>query len=302
MRSKLHPGFSTVFPYVLRAASCAILGCEYTSETSVPTSSNAFNAPSITSSTLMSSASFIRLFRSLSGVSLMMQSSITLPVVRLLMILRRTSIIGGPPFVVVTSRRDLGNVLANTPEPMCLHDRSARSMRPPECTGPGCCARLDMSSALSSVLAVSSCSASFLFWPCCTTVPLSMRSPSSASSSGSLFCPLGDGAVVVAAAGLLVALSPSSPESSLLRLRLALIPSSSDFEFCALMSELLSAAVAPDPLAPVALFELAAASGSIAMARFVIPSILLSAARSNRSLDFASCRRSSSNRRRHSKV
>ena len=87
VRSRLHPGFNVVPPYVLRAASCTILGCEYTSDTSAPISSYSLRAPSIVSSTLMSSALFMRLCNSLLGVSLTMQSSMILPVVRLLVIL-----------------------------------------------------------------------------------------------------------------------------------------------------------------------------------------------------------------------
>ena len=311
VRSRLHPGFNVVPPYVLRAASCTILGCEYTSDTSAPISSYSLRAPSIVSSTLMSSAFFMRLCNSLLGVSLTMQSSMILPVVRLLMILLCTSCSCGPPFEVVIRCRDFGNVLANTPDPMCLHDRSALSMGPPGCIGPGCWARLDrvrlaMSSALPSVLAVSSCSSSFLFCPlsaaCCTGAPLFMRSSSSALSSASLFRPLGE-------VEPLAALSASSPESPLLRFRLALTPSSNALAFWMPMSALLSPAVAPEPLAafePSAVApELAAASisdGSIAIARFVIPSSLLSAARSKRSFDFAFCRRSCSKRFRHSKV
>ena len=157
-----------------------------------------------------------------------------------------------------------------------------------------------MSSALFSILAVSSCSASFRFCHFSTAVPLFMRSMSSASSSASLFRPLGDcGDVVAADADPRVALSTSSPESSLARLRLALIPSTTAFAFWAFTSALLCSALDPDPLAPAAFELAAAASGSMAMASVVIPSNLLSAARSNRSLDFASCRSSSSKRRRH---
>ena len=191
VRSRLHPGFRVVPPYVLRAASCAILGCEYTSETSAPFPSNSFRAPSMISSTLMSSASFMRLCRILSGVSLTMQSSITLPVVRLLITLLCTSCSRGPPFDVVTMCLDLGNVLANTPDPMCLQDKSALSIRSPCRMGPGCCERLAMSSALSSLLASSFCIGSFLFWPFESSLRLRpILSASSASSSAVLFWPL----------------------------------------------------------------------------------------------------------------
>ena len=164
-----------------------------------------------------------------------------------------------------------------------------------------------MSSALPSVLAASSCSASFLFCPfntvCSTDVSLFIRSSSSASFSASLFRPLGDDSdVAAAAAEPLFVLSASSSESSLLRFKLALTPSSKAFAFWALMSARFSSIVVPDPLLAVCGFEFAAASGStgsIAIARFVMPSNLLSAARSNRSFDLASCRSSCSKRCRH---
>ena len=137
VRSRLHPGLMVIPLYDLTAASCAMRGCENISDTSLSLAPYMWSAPFIVSSILMSSASLSLRLSSESLVLPTMQSSMIFPVLRLLMVLLCTSCIGGPFFVVVSSRVAFMNVFANTPDPMFFHSKSPFAYLPPLCICPG---------------------------------------------------------------------------------------------------------------------------------------------------------------------